>query len=72
MFTDAKENLRIVSYFRGHGRVLGTAESGEAIGTRPTEVDGTAGCDQSVKCGRSCWGPIGRFDSLPRLELRVR
>jgi hypothetical protein len=72
MFTDAKENLRIVSYFRGNGRVLRTAESGEAVSTRPAEVDGTAGCDHGVKCCGSRRSPVGRFDGLPRLQFRVR
>jgi hypothetical protein len=29
MFTDAKENLRIVSYFRGNDRTLGVVEGAE-------------------------------------------
>jgi hypothetical protein len=29
MFTDAKENLRIIGYFRGCGFVLGLAESAD-------------------------------------------
>jgi hypothetical protein len=42
MFTDANENLRIVGYFRGCGVVVGPVKHAEAIGSRPSQVDGAA------------------------------
>jgi hypothetical protein len=50
MFTDAKENLRIISYFRGSVRALGAAEGAEAVGARPSQINRAAWGDHSVKC----------------------
>jgi hypothetical protein len=38
MFTDANENLRIVSYFRGYFRHSGLGKGIELVGARPTQV----------------------------------